>query len=330
MSEQGEGVRKSVWMRDAARAHALRGSAANRAVTALLAALLISSSSGCSVSTMAVNSLGNALAQGTATYARDDDPELVRDAIPFALKTVEALLDRSPRHRGLLLAAASGFTQYTYAFLQCEADYVEDQDLARATALRLRARKLYGRAMTYGFRGLELDHAGFQMELRRDSNAALRVMRKKDVPFLYWTAAAWASEISLAKEESELTADLSLTEALMRRALELDEDFEQGAIHDFFIAYEGGRPPSAGGSTESAKRHLDRALDISRGRRAAPLVSYAETVSVSAQSREEFEKMLQDAVAIDVDKDPDQRMSNLIAQRRARWLLGRAESLFVE
>src|SRR5574341_367973 len=110
---------------------------------------------GCSVRKLAVNSLGNALAKGSSTYAEDNDPELIEQAIPFGLKTIEALLTESPRHRGLLLAAASGFTQYSYAFVQCEADYTESTDLAKATSMRVRAGKLYQRAIGYGFRGLE-------------------------------------------------------------------------------------------------------------------------------------------------------------------------------
>ncbi|MBI2838679.1 MAG: hypothetical protein HYX75_10205 [Acidobacteria bacterium] len=286
--------------------------------------------SGCSIKRMAINSLGNALAEGTSVYARDDDPELIRDAVPFALKTVEGLLEQSPRHRGLLLSAASGFTQYAYAFLQCEADYIEDQDLARATEMRRRARKLYGRAMEYGLRGLEVTHRGFRTALRSDAPRALAVMKRTDVPFLYWTAAAWGAAISLAKEDAELTADLSLTEALMHRALELDERFGAGAVHDFFIAYEGGRPESAGGSVQVAREHLTRAQELSAHKRAAPLVSYAETVLVGIQDRVEFTRVLEDALAVDPDKDLDQRMANLVAQKRARWLLSCTDSLFIE
>ena len=117
---------------------------------------------GCSIKKMAINSLGSALAEGTSTFATDDDPELVRDAVPFALKTIETLIVESPKHRGLLQAACSGFTQYGYAFVQHEADFVESQDLDRATAMRARARKLYLRALDYGLRGLEVDYPGLR------------------------------------------------------------------------------------------------------------------------------------------------------------------------
>ena len=87
--------------------------------------------SGCSVKRMAVNKVGSALAGSGTTFASDDDPELVKAAVPFSLKLMESLLAASPGHRGLLLATASGFTQYAYAFVQQEADRLEDQDVER-------------------------------------------------------------------------------------------------------------------------------------------------------------------------------------------------------
>jgi predicted anti-sigma-YlaC factor YlaD len=284
---------------------------------------------GCSVKKLAVDKLGDALANGGSAYASDDDPELVRAAVPFGLKTVESLLVEAPRHKGLLYAAASGFVQYAYAFVQQDADFVEAESLSRATELRTRARRLYLRALEYGLRGLEVDLPGFRERLRRDEKAALQDTRKAHVPLLYWTGLAWAGAISLAKDDSKLTADLHLAEALERRALELDEGYALGSIHDFFISYEAGRS-SVGGSREEARRHLDRALALAGGKRVFPLVAYAESASVGAQDRQEFERLLHDALAVDPDAYPDGRLSNLVAQRRARWLLARADELFIE
>jgi predicted anti-sigma-YlaC factor YlaD len=278
---------------------------------------------------MAVNSMGDALAEGGGTFARDDDPELVRDAAPFSLKTVEALLDEAPRHRGLLLAAASGYARYAFAFVQQEADFVEAQDLARATFLRERAAKLYLRARGYGLRGIELDFPGFTEALRRDARSALAPLRARHVPYLYWTARGWGGAMALRKSDSSLTADQDLAEALMKRALELDEGFELGAIHDFFITYEAERA-SVGGSLARAREHYARALDLAKGQRVWPYLNLAESAAVAAQDRAEFERLLKEALAVDPDRAPDQRLSNIVAQRRARWLLSRADELFVE
>src|SRR5438445_1748765 len=108
----------------------------SRWTVALLVLLL--AAPGCSIKRLAVNKLGDALASGGATFASDDDPELVRAAVPFSLKLMESLLAESPKHRGLLFAASSGFTQYAFAFAQQDADEMEENDLAVATAIRAR------------------------------------------------------------------------------------------------------------------------------------------------------------------------------------------------
>ena len=66
-------------------------------------------------------------------FARDDDPELVRDAVPFALKSMESLADQLPDDAGLRIGLARGFTQYGFAF-------VEQPNLARCASLRTLAR----------------------------------------------------------------------------------------------------------------------------------------------------------------------------------------------
>jgi predicted anti-sigma-YlaC factor YlaD len=273
--------------------------------------------------------MGKALAGGSSVYATDNDPEFVWDAVPFGLKTIEGLLVRSPKDRNLLLAAASGFTQYAYGHLQQDADFIEANDLAAATALRQRARNMYRRARDYGLRGLEAGVPDFTARLRKDPSEAVKALRKDDVPLVYWTASAWGAAIAISKDDAELTADQNLVEALMKRALALDEAWERGSIHDFFIAYEGGRA-SVGGSVARAREHLERSKQLSRGTRISPLVSFAETVSVSTQNRKEFQGLLEEALALDVNKTLETRLENIIAQRRAKWLLGRIDELFIE
>src|SRR2546422_447587 len=294
-----------------------------------VALVLLATGSGCSMKKVAINKLSNALANSGSTFASDDDPELIQAAVPFSLKLIESLLAESPRHRGLLLAASGGFTPYAYAFPQQEADEMEDRDLAKATALRTRARRLYLRARNYGLRGLEVKHTEFSDALRRDAKAALRIATKADVPLLYWTGVSWGAAISLSKDNPDLVADQPIVEALIDRALELDEKFDSGAIHSFLITYEASRPGVEGDFAMRSRKHFDRAMELSGGYLAGPLVSMAEAVSVQKQDRKEFQSLLERAVAIDVNVRPELRLANLVMQRRARWLLARVDELFL-
>src|SRR5437867_11653341 len=145
---------------------------------------LVMAPSSCSLRRFAANSVANTLASGPDVFSSDDDPDLVRDAVPFGLKTMESLLAIVPNNRNLLLAACRGFTQYAYAFVQLPADELEATDYARATAMRERARKLFLRARDYGLRGLDVGTRGVSAELRRNPDAAVSRFRVKDVPSL--------------------------------------------------------------------------------------------------------------------------------------------------
>jgi predicted anti-sigma-YlaC factor YlaD len=291
---------------------------------------LVAGSSGCSVRKMAVNKIGDALASGGDTFASDEDVQLVGSALPFSLKLMESLLAESPKHRGLLFAASSGFTQYSYVFVQQDAEEMEDHDLGQAAAMKARARRLYLRARDYGLRGLETKHPGFGAALRHDATTAVRAAKVKDVPLLYWTAASWGSAISLSKDNPDLVADQLIVEALIDRAAELQSDYDHGSIHAFLITYESARQGVRGEWAARSRDHFAQAVRYSGGELAGPYVSLAETVSVNKQDRAEFESLLHRALAIDPDKRPEWRLANLVMQRRARWLLSRTDELFVK
>ena len=160
--------------------------------------------------------------------------------------------------------------------------------------------------------------------------AAAKITNKEEVDALYWTGVAWMAAISVSKEDPELMSDIPQAEALIYRAYELEPDYDKGSIHDFLITYEAGKPVLMGGSTKHAKEHFDRAIELSKGQDVSAYLNYAESVDLKQQNREEFEEMLNKALAIDPDKEPSTRLVNLIMQKRARWLLSRADTLFVQ
>jgi predicted anti-sigma-YlaC factor YlaD len=281
----------------------------------------------CSVKKYAINQLGNALAGTGDTFASDDDPELIRSAVPFSLKLVESLLAENPNHEGLLLAASRGFTQYSYAFVQEDADEMADSDRAKSAALHLRAAKLYIRARDYGLRGLALHHKNFAARLKANPAQAVKELKKSDVPMMYWTAISWAAALS-ASHDLLMLPEIPRFEALANRVLELDETYEEGAIHGFLITYEMSRLNPRADRLAIAKKHFDRNLELANGHQVAPFVTYAESVLVTQKDKAAFESTLREAIRMDPNKWPEHRQLNLLMQRRARWLLSRGDRLF--
>jgi predicted anti-sigma-YlaC factor YlaD len=290
----------------------------------ILAALLLSA---CSPKKYAMNKVADALAGTGTTFTSDDDSELIRGALPFSLKMIESVLAENPRHEGLLLAATHGFAQYAYAFVQMDADEIEDKDRAAAAAMRLRAAKLYVRARNYGLRGLEVRHKDFIARIKTNPKEAVKELKKSEVPLMYWTALSWAAAISVSHDLMMLP-EIPRFEALADRVIELDDAYDEGAIHGFMIIYEMSRLNPRPDRMAIARAHFDRNMALCQGHQAGPLVAYAENVLVPQKNKDEFESMLRQALKIDVNTWPEHRQLNLVMQRRARWLLSRTDKLF--
>jgi predicted anti-sigma-YlaC factor YlaD len=301
--------------------------AARLPVSGLLA-LALAAAPACSLKWIAINSVANSLAETGDTFASDEDPDLVRDAVPFSLKLIESLLAEVPTHRGLLLAACSGFTQYAYAFVDSDAERAKLDDYTRYVTLQDRARKMYLRGRDYCLRSLELGYPGITGRLNADPDTAVAALQRKDVPLAYWTGASWGKAVALSLDRPALAGDFPIVGALVRRALALDEAFGSGAIHEVMITLES-LPADMGGDRGRARRHYERALELTGGHAAGPHVSYAMGILLPQQQRGEFVAMLEQALAVDVDREPRLRLANILAQRHARYLLDHLDDLFL-
>ena len=288
-------------------------------------------SSGCAlVKRKAVGMVASTLASSGDVFTRDDDLELVGDAIPFGLKLYESLLDSSPKNKDLLIATCSNFTQYGVAFLETEAAVLgEAQHHDEVVHLNQRALKLYLRAKGYCLRAMEVRFPGIGPKLLTDPVPALAKAEKKDVPLLYWMAASWGSAIGLGVDRPEIVIDMPAVRALADRALALDESWGKGALHEMFVSLES-LPEALGGSPARAREHFARAIELQKGLSPGPYVALATGVAVPEQNRDEFEKLLQAALAIDPENDPSVRLVTLVQQRRARALLDHVDTLITK
>ncbi len=281
----------------------------------------------CSLKSRAVDTLAEVLGESEAVYLSDEDPELIAAALPFNLKTLETLLETNPNHRGLLLTATKSFILYAYSFVEPEARELEYTEFDEAELVRRRAARLYRRAYQYGIRGLAVEHPGIGERLSKDPELAAAQLNLDDVPLAVWTAAALGGTIGVTKDDPESTADIAVVGALLERALSLDENFESGTIHEFLFAYEAGR---VGGSLVKARMHYDRALALGPEKRPSIWLSWAENVTVTEQNRREFLGLVEQALDFDVNLHPENRLLNILAQRRARWLKDNVDELFLE
>jgi predicted anti-sigma-YlaC factor YlaD len=285
----------------------------------------------CSLNKLAVKMLAKTLSSGDSTvFTGEEDPQLVADALPFAMKLYESLLEQTPENEDLLLTTGSVFTMYANAFIQTPASMLPESEYEQQQQMLARAKKMYLRGRGYLLRALELRYPGFGEHLKAgDLEQALAAMVVEDVPLLFWTSASWLGAFSTDTFDMELLLNLSKPIAVLNRALELDESWSQGMIHDTLISIYGSLPEAMGGSQEKARYHFEKAIEYSGGLSPSPYVALASTVSVANQDVKEFRQLLAQALAIDPADNPDNRLQILLSQEKARWLLGHIEDFFL-
>jgi predicted anti-sigma-YlaC factor YlaD len=306
-----------------------------RAVFPFIAVLLptLFFSQGCSIKKIAMNQVANALTGKTSgtVFTGDNDPELVGDALPFAIKMYESLLAANPSHQGLRLRTGSLYIMYANAFLQTPATMLPEMEYKKQEFAYKRAKNLYLRGRDIILIGLENKYPGFRDALKkRNYSKALERTTKKDAPSLYWAGAGWLGGYAIDPFDMDLGMTLPAAAALMERVFQLEPDYAAGAIHEFYILYYGSLPEYMGGSLKQARDHFKKALAISKGKSATPYLSLAMTVTIKEQNSKEFKELLNEALKIDPEASPENRLVNTLNQRKAQWLLEHVEDYFLE
>jgi hypothetical protein len=195
--------------------------------------------------------------------------------------------------------------------------------LDRAKALYLRGNALLDSAWEKKFKG-------FNEARTTDGTLAgfLNRTKKSDVPLLYWTVASGLAAYSIDVFDFELGASIPKWAMMIARAYELNPNFQNGALDEFYILFHSSVPSHMGGDRSRVDYHFNRALELTAGLSATPYVAYAQVISrrtpLEEADYEEFKAMLEKALAIDVNVDPSLRLINILAQRRARNMLDHA------
>ena len=288
-------------------------------------------------------------------FTGDDDPQLIKDALPFILKMYEMLVSRNPEDSDLLLATGSTFIMYSNIFIQTPADMLSDEQFMEQDSQFQRSKKMYKRGTEYVLQALELKHEDFREKLDLGLiDEALEEMDAGDISALYWAASGMMGEFSTDPFDFNLGPNIYKPVAFIYKALELDETYNNGAIHDLLILINSSLPDAlmyksiegAESATreftnnyysslnlssgfEKARYHYARSVEISGGISASPYISLASTVSVNEQDYEEFERLLNTALKIDPELFPEMKLAGIIYRDKAQWLLDHKSDFFL-
>jgi len=269
--------------------------------------LLMINLSHCSLNRIVSHTFGSFMKDGIKVMYQEEDLEIAEQFTANNLKMVEILLARDPDNRELNLTAAQGFGAFAMAF-------VEDEDLERAE-------RLYFRGLQYAFKALPEDKK-FDAGIKpAELEIILSKYTKAEVPALFWLGYNWGSYVLHHLDEPRILVNLSKVEMIMRRVLELDETYNFAGVHLFYGTFYAARPPLLGGNPELGRQHFERNLELTNNSFYMTKFMLARYYAVQVQNRELFDSLLQEIIALDINKYPEIKLMNSLAKRKAHQLI---------
>ncbi len=263
----------------------------------------------------------------------EEDPILMGDFFPTALKLYEVMLAQNPEHQGLAAMTGSLYVMYANVFVQAQADMLGVEDYLLQSSEHQRAKLHYLRGRDYVFQAFDLRYEGFSEALLSGNSeriaTALKQLKQSDVNAAYWLGAGWLGAFSVDPIDANVLNTLTGAVALLEKAAELDPNYSDGAIWDVLTAFYAAAPSDFGGDLERAYFTSEQAFKVSGGLTPGPYITYATSFCVPEQDIEGFEDNLKKALAINPDDKPASKLATIISQQKAQWLLDNIDDYFI-
>jgi predicted anti-sigma-YlaC factor YlaD len=311
----------------------------------LLTILALMAFPACSIKQAAFSSVSDMLAPPASAKAPDknsamlaltgeNDPELVADFFPTALKIYEIMHLQNPKHAGLAVMTGQLYITYANAFVQQPASELPSERFNEQNAEYLRAQNFYLRGKGFALDGLEIGHPGFGKAILGVDETAMRSVLAKcartDVPALYWASAGTLAAWSLDPMNTKLLALAPGAVQMLTRAAELDPGYNSGAIWEILVSFYAAAPESLGGDPDAARDAYEKALSYSGGKSPATHIAYARSFCIPSQDGAGFDEAIGKALAIDPESQPDNRLALVLAHRQAMWLKNHKSDFILE
>lgn len=268
----------------------------------------------------------------------ENDPRLVSDFFPTALKLYEIMHLQNPKHFGLAVMSGRLYITYANAFVQAPAERLPADRYDEQNAEYRRAENFYLRGKDYALGALERKYRGFGTAVfgRPASSGAVSApqsglpapardamlarCRQPDAEALYWAGAGLLGAFALDPLNTAILPLVPGAVALLERSAALDPAYSLGAASEALMSFYASAPEGLGGNREKAAAAYREALRLSGGKSPSLFVGYARAFCVADQDGAGFDEAVGKALAIDPDSVPENRLAVIIAQEQARWL----------
>lgn len=285
---------------------------------------------GCDLTKIMANGTSGLFQRAAPAFEQHWDYELAGSAMPGNIVQMEGLLRIVPENEIIVMNAVRLYTAYAYGWVEDRVEILAlDNDHPAAEEQLRRARYMYLRARDLAKHRIAIDHEGFDEAYQ----AGLPEFREwlqetfedpEDAEGIFWAGYAWGSYINASKHDMVAVADLPFAKALIERSVEIDPTFFNGA-GTIFLAVVATEAPGA--DLDAAEPLWNRALELTERRNLLTLVNMARTYAVRRQDRELYISLLREVLEAG-DIAPEQRLTNMIAKRRAARYLRQVNERF--
>jgi len=254
-----------------------------------------------------------------------DHPKIVSLYFEKKIKSLERKKSLSTEQKILLLKTK---VEYGFGVLLEESDRILDYDYNLGVKKSQEAHIVFSDAKKVGNSILIISYPKLDSWLSGETDLQFKI---NDVRDLYWLAAAYGGAIKSSRGNPFDVVNLPVVKKLLITAIALDPKWGKGALYSAMMSYTSSRPDLFGDALiDSVSSFYEKALIASDSLDASLFVSYAELIDKKFQDRDAFEQKLDIVLNMDVEKDKDFRLSNIIAQERAKWLLSKTDEIFFE
>ena len=254
-----------------------------------------------------------------------DHPKIVSLYFEKKIKSLERKKSLSTKQKRLLLKTK---VEYGFGVLLEESDRILDHDYNLGVKKSQEAHIVFSDAKKVGNSILIISYPKLDSWLSGETDLQFKI---NDVSDLYWLAAAYGGAIKSSRGNPFDVVNLPVVKKLLITAIALDPKWGKGALYSAMMSYTSSRPDLFGDALiDSVSSFYAKALIASDSLDASLFVSYAELIDKKFQDRDAFEQKLDLVLNMDVEKDKDFRLSNIIAQERAKWLLSKTDEIFFE
>jgi hypothetical protein len=250
------------------------------------------------------------------------DYELARGAAESGIIQFEGMHRLAPDNTDALFGLAQSWTGYGFAFAEDDMEAAQDKGNDDLTEYhKRRAHMAYDRAVFYGLELLAHRDKGFE-GARKNANTMKAWLKanfsnEDDAGNLFWTGYGWMARTNVDKDDPAVVAELFVGESMVERAVEIDPSYNHYNGELALAAYQ-----TAVSNMAEGKKIFEMVLQKTQRKDLMVQFTYAQTWACSNNDRPLYEGLLNEVLAAG-DTDPEQRLENAIAKRRARRYLGK-------